>query len=239
MAKDPALRIAVVDDDRLLSSVWRVWSNGDDVYVAVRSVAGEFKTSLHASGKFRHAFVTDAASARLRGPDKDRATSKWTRQAEQVPGGTLLMQIIIPGAGLGGYLPKYDFPAELVPLEPCGEDGVIYVSIVQTAPGVQTEGPTFPAPTKALSSWQLPSGSTIWVTAHAAKLLPGNREALNQIKQFARSKAEPTVLVDREGEPPSELRGFVILRASDGVGQVMDLSMEFLRDAASPTDDAV
>src|SRR5687768_11158057 len=100
-ARAAVARFAVVDDqDRPLSSIWRVWSDKHDVYAAVRKLGHEFKTSLHATGRYLHAFSTDAVAARFHEPGRDRAVLKWLRPDEQVPGGTLLLQIVIPEPGL-------------------------------------------------------------------------------------------------------------------------------------------
>jgi hypothetical protein len=71
------IRFAVVEGERALSSVWVAWRNKRDVYVAIRTIATKFKTSLHRSGTFRHAFVTDAESERFQRPGSDRAIAKY------------------------------------------------------------------------------------------------------------------------------------------------------------------
>ena len=51
MPRDHKLRFQIVASDGRCSDVWRVWSVRNDVYVAPRSKVGEFKISLHQSGK--------------------------------------------------------------------------------------------------------------------------------------------------------------------------------------------
>jgi hypothetical protein len=230
-AKAAVARFAVVDDQgRLLSSVWRVWSHGRDVYAAVRKLAVEFRTSLHASGRSRHAFVTDEAAGRFQEPGRDRATLKWRRPDQQVPGGTLLLQIIIPEPGLAAHLSRYELPRELIQLKPPPPNCVIYVSVVETAPDVTTEGPRFAdRPTQVLSSWRTPDDTVIWVVAHDASLTEDNVKALRQVEQLATAAVDRAVLPAKSEEQPSELHGFVILNTADGVGRLIDLSMEFVR----------
>jgi hypothetical protein len=77
------LRLAVGSATSPQSSIWRIWTNGNDVYAAVRSMAHIEKLSFHQSGICRNAF-TDAYGkpATL----SDRATIKWKR-AEVPPQG--------------------------------------------------------------------------------------------------------------------------------------------------------
>jgi hypothetical protein len=45
------LRFAVLKDDQIASSIWRVWKgrNNDNIYIAPRNIAGSLKVSLHES----------------------------------------------------------------------------------------------------------------------------------------------------------------------------------------------
>ena len=70
MSEDHAVRIAVAASrNQSLSSIWRVWSNKNEVYLAIRSLASIFKTSLHSTGRYRHAFVRIEDSDTHQGPD--------------------------------------------------------------------------------------------------------------------------------------------------------------------------
>jgi hypothetical protein len=44
------LRVVVGTEFGPRSAVWRIWTQKNEVYVAPRSLGGEIKTSLHASG---------------------------------------------------------------------------------------------------------------------------------------------------------------------------------------------
>jgi hypothetical protein len=57
MPRDDKIRFQVVASDGRWSDVWRVWNSRNDVYVAPRTKGGEFKISLHESGKWRLAFT--------------------------------------------------------------------------------------------------------------------------------------------------------------------------------------
>lgn len=50
LRRQAGLRVAPARDGRLAASIWRVWAQGDEVYLASRSVARISKVSLHRTG---------------------------------------------------------------------------------------------------------------------------------------------------------------------------------------------
>jgi hypothetical protein len=232
--------VAIAKGNKLLSGLWRIWSHKQDVYVAIRSLGGTFKTSLHLAGApnraFRSAFVTEAQSARFRGPG-DRVVRAWQRPSAQVPGGVLLCQIIFPDSTLASYLPKYEVPDGLVRLSPPPERHATYVSIVQTELGIATKGPQFAdRPTDVLASWPLPDGSTLWVVVHNARMTESSMGVIERARTDMRERVTAQQLEDSPGAPASELRAFFELNSPDGVARMLDISAEFLRrSAGTPT----
>src|SRR5437870_785321 len=81
------IRFAVGTQDDLRSSVWRLWSNKNDLYLAARSTAGLSKISFHASGICRVAVTSRTPRAAL---------ANWRQPAELVPGVTCLFSIFVP-----------------------------------------------------------------------------------------------------------------------------------------------
>lgn len=225
------VRVGVVNNDgRLCSSIWRIWMHRFDLYVAVRSLSGRFKTSLHKSGKFRHAFVTEEESEKFRGAGGDRAVHKWDRPSEQIAGGTLLFQVIIPEAGLAVYRPTYKLPKGLISLSRPFRDHVIYISAVETAAGVTTAGPRFAdRPTTVLASWPIPDGRTLWLVSHDAIITNENLQVLRHIEELLEQSAQVGKLKEALDNDASELRGFFLMNSADGVGRVLDLSVDFHR----------
>lgn len=114
MRRERAIRVGMAEDGVQLSAVWRIWLNGSDIYIAPRNATGAIKTSLHASGKFRHAFVTDEVAERFQPAGADRAFSKWGRPAPQVRGGTLLFQLLFPESELHPVRPTDQIASEVV-----------------------------------------------------------------------------------------------------------------------------
>ncbi len=88
-----ALRFAVGTRDDLRSSVWRLWANKNDLYLAARSQAMISKFSFHESGKYR--FAVNSRVER-ENDAADRALYKWIRPDEFTPGWTRCFGILVP-----------------------------------------------------------------------------------------------------------------------------------------------
>lgn len=87
------IRFAVGTRDDLRSSVWRLWANKNDLYLAARSHAMISKFSFHESGKYR--FAVNSTVER-EDDASDRALYKWTRPNELAPGWTQCFGILVP-----------------------------------------------------------------------------------------------------------------------------------------------
>ncbi|MFI5623794.1 hypothetical protein ACIA03_10030 [Nocardioides sp. NPDC051685] len=99
--KNRALRFAAGEPGHR-STVWRLWGakNADDVYLASRSSAGEFKVSLHQSGDWRFQAIdlrkeNDTHFGGL-DPVQGRLLHQWTRPAADEAGWTRAVTIQIP-----------------------------------------------------------------------------------------------------------------------------------------------
>ena len=70
------------------SNSWRVFNNGNDIYVCCRDNYREVKWSLHESGRWRMGFTSEGfvETAALHRLDQDRAWMKWSPPAEFAPG---------------------------------------------------------------------------------------------------------------------------------------------------------
>lgn len=80
------LRFAVGTPERLVSSVWRLWGKGDDLYLGMRSSLGIAKISFHQSGICRYAQVSTAPRP---------AIQTWRRKTPGSPGQDFLFKIIV------------------------------------------------------------------------------------------------------------------------------------------------
>jgi hypothetical protein len=89
MAKKVNFRIAVGDADGPRSSIWRGFSNGNDVYLTAAGMAGVEKFSFHGSGICRQAFTKEEGPA---DGERDRVLHRWRRMVPVPAGG--LVQVL-------------------------------------------------------------------------------------------------------------------------------------------------
>jgi hypothetical protein len=79
------------------SNVWRLWSKGNDVYLASGGLGGVSKFSFHESGRCRIAFTKEHGTPEVLA---DRAINKWWRAATPVADGngraSCVLQVGIP-----------------------------------------------------------------------------------------------------------------------------------------------
>lgn len=90
-AEKKTIRFLVGTEKDVRSSVWRLWSNRNDLYLAARSYAHISKFSFHESGSYRFAINENVQKENDPG---DRALHKWKRPSEFVPGWTRCLGIL-------------------------------------------------------------------------------------------------------------------------------------------------
>lgn len=98
----------------LTSNAWRVWTTkAGDVYVARRDNFKETKVSLHASGRWRMGFTTEAVAknTKLLSCDQDRAWEVWDRPPETPPDAVIAFRLIFPTSELA-VRPEQRDPSE-------------------------------------------------------------------------------------------------------------------------------
>lgn len=219
MASKDVVRFAVVDGDTAVSAVWRIWRNGRDVYVTPRSLANVLKTSLHASGRFRHAFVTAETADRFRPGGADRAFHKWVRSPQQKPGGTLLCQVILPERGLQRQPTAVPLPPNVKRLERPGQGFMWVVAVVETEPlfGMRAADPER---SRVLTEWRTDARTTIWIIANKVPLTAGLNEQLSAFESRLRFTGEATP------EHKSGLRAMLVQETTDSVGRLVDFAID-------------
>ena len=97
------VRFAVGPPDGLSSNSWNLWSNRKgDLYVACRDNFKEAKVSLHASGRWRMGFTTEALAKNpnLLRVEEDRAWEVWDKPPTQLPNATIAFRLFFPTSEL-------------------------------------------------------------------------------------------------------------------------------------------
>jgi hypothetical protein len=91
------LRFAAGSPSEYRSAIWRLWVQGNDVYLAARTMISMLKLSLHRSGAWRLAW-TDTSGQRARN-SSDRVEERWSRPAPFRPGWIQGPALIVPNPG--------------------------------------------------------------------------------------------------------------------------------------------
>ncbi|HXD55147.1 MAG TPA: hypothetical protein VN618_10380 [Solirubrobacteraceae bacterium] len=158
------LRVTAGTDRGARASVWRIYTHGDDIYVETRHAGGAIKTSLHKSGRFRHAF--DAKHASRWVGDGDRAFVKW-KEPEGEPGNVrLLLKIIMPTDEL--TVPAEE-PADVEKVKlldpaPAGEATVVSLWRLPPGEAVDSDGRRVTHEGKELiANWPLPEKGSLLI----------------------------------------------------------------------------
>jgi len=94
------VRFAVGKPEGPRSTVWRLWTHKNEVYISAWSLASDVKISLHSSGDWREALTTEHAAkgSPFVAPGQDRTIDKWQRPAEFVAGATKAFMIVVPSS---------------------------------------------------------------------------------------------------------------------------------------------
>ncbi|HED04359.1 MAG TPA: hypothetical protein ENI60_06295 [Candidatus Fraserbacteria bacterium] len=97
------VRFAVGPPDGLTSNAWRFWTTKQgDVYIACRDNFKEAKVSLHASGRWRMGFTTEAIykNPQLVPADVNRAWEIWDEPPASLPNTIVAFRLIFPTSEL-------------------------------------------------------------------------------------------------------------------------------------------
>ena len=113
MKKGP-VRFAVGPPNGLTSNAWRIWTTKyGDIYIACRDNFKEAKVSLHASGRWRMGFTTEALvkNSSLLPSEKDRAWEVWDKPPAFLPNTVTAFKLLFPTSELA-VRPEQRIPQE-------------------------------------------------------------------------------------------------------------------------------
>jgi hypothetical protein len=160
------VRFALGSPDDQQSYVWQAWTQGDEAYLAPRELAWFLKVSLHSSGSWRSAWVSDKPLIEQVGGE--RPGSVWKRPPEFYPGWTEGATVLFPGlAPLGWPAEKAATAKKVTWLEPPSEGTKVTVTLFFAAPDVvPKEPPPTPEPdSRILADLALRTMGDVWVVA--------------------------------------------------------------------------
>jgi hypothetical protein len=182
------VRFQAVGPDGRSSASWTVFANGStsDVYIAARPIAGKVKVSLHESGSWRHAFISDATAAPFLPPGADRAFDKFAPASEPIaPGWLLAYTIVLPESELQPY------PAERKQITPLAVAGLGSAVAVMILLGTASAAPVRWDPSLSeVGRLQLANGGQVLLLAQTVGVPDAWKPDMERAKAEARHQAE-------------------------------------------------
>jgi len=106
---DNTFRFLVANDIGDTSQEWRIWADGNELYIGARSTAHEYKASFHSSGQCQVGISSGLRKTLISDPNwagKSRLFCTWTiDETATEPAYYELLEILIPDS----YLDEVDF----------------------------------------------------------------------------------------------------------------------------------
>ena len=201
---DVACCFGVIAEDGRRSSVWRVWSAGDDVYVCPRETRYNFKISLHRSGKWRMAYDKKYAG-HLRNIGRwtaDRCFEHLDRpQFGHALGFTRGVRMYFPESELRlfteGWQEAEAEPIHRVSAPKVGNVRVIDLVYTNSLSRFNESEPPLAASNRAeqIMHWKLPNGDVLWLLHFCWRACAD--EVTTEADWFRQNFARATKLDDR------------------------------------------
>lgn len=97
------VRFAVGPPNGLTSNAWRIWATKHgDVYITCRDNFTEAKVSLHASGRWRIGFTSEAIAKNpeILSSEQDRAWEVWDEPSASLPNTVVAFRLVFPSSEL-------------------------------------------------------------------------------------------------------------------------------------------
>lgn len=185
-----AIRVAVAGPQPLRSSVWRIWGspNKDDVYIAPRAAASQFKVSLHESGEWQQS-LTSEATMRYVERNQLRHLENWKRPDPEGGVFTRGYFILIPRTELRDH----DEGTDDVRFAPdAGPNKWVSIEIYLVSLSGQVELGSGSG--IELGRIALPSGGFVWIVAKATP-------PVRDIATAMRKQREAILNTINEGDP--------------------------------------
>jgi hypothetical protein len=188
-SKDNVVRFRAVAADGRCSTTWRVFATRgkSDVYLLSRPLGELAKVSLHESGRWRTAFISQDVADRYLAPHEDRSFDKFSPPLDEAaPGWVEAYAVLLPDSEFQHYGPEQSTGA-IVELAGPGAGRAIYVSVLLGAP----DASPFPRSDgqQEVGSFLLADGRQVLLIAEPVPVPANLQEAVEQTRQSARQAA--------------------------------------------------
>jgi hypothetical protein len=180
-------------------SVWRVWSNKNDVYLSQWALTSVLKVSLH-ERRWRQGFTAEFAAkdTPFVTPGDDRALDKWERPDDFVPGLTKAFEIVVPASEVTRpvHPDANTFEGkEIVWVPPPPEGYATHFTVLFTsAEATEATLPGWPGKaamgTRNISHAELPNSQTVWIVMHEQAESEWLRETVAEFKRTVMAEAK-------------------------------------------------
>ena len=201
------LRFCVGEPAGLRSTVWKIWTNRNDVYLSSRTIASQMKISLHKSGACQFS-KTSESFARTGKRNRGRHMERWQRRAEYPESGAVhLFRVILPQTELRLASVEAKPAKDVVwyPSPPLGYGA--YIELWLTPP--LDEPPTQPQFIHdLLGVLPLSNGQYVGTTVRYLEIEPQDNEHLRHLRNHGEGFRR---------QPDSQLRGWVLTRSTQGL----------------------
>lgn len=237
--REQLVRFAVGTPDGPQSSIWRLWTDGDEVYLGARGVVDRLKVSLHQSCNWHHAFRDESAarSAAVEALERGRFLNKWKRPPEFALGWTKAFQVVVPSSEVKRRPTPVDKPQGVRWVLPGPPDTVTFFTVLFSPTNVAD--PAWPGKntmaTQLLARFPLPKGETLWVVANRTIVSQANQEQVASFREMLRQ----CVCAEEHrmgGQPWQDPRAFLFADAEDGSRVYLDMCV--LPDGEAESDRA-
>jgi len=184
------IRFCVNNNKGGRSSIWRLWTLRNDVYLSVRSLGGIFKASLHESGQWQCSF-SSTYIANTGTPNKVRHIDQWQRPEEIYPGLTLAFRVIILTSELRNYAMTVGSTKKIYWI-PCDSNNPITeIDIIFTKQSLKVS--SWPGEnsmnTFLIDKFKLLNNQTLWIVYRYQLLSAQDIENLKNYKKIMKSAA--------------------------------------------------
>lgn len=173
------IRVAVGTAEALESSIWRFWVHQSEIYVAARELVRFLKLSIHSSGTWRLAYVSESdINDPLNRDDDPRVVMRWTRPSAFRPGWTQCAEILIPAIPVED---RFSLHPDLQPRDPVtwlpgsSTGHKRHLTLVLAADDSLQIEDVLKSGDQVLGSLKLENGQVAWVVSREVAMTPEER----------------------------------------------------------------
>jgi hypothetical protein len=178
-SKKNVVRFAVGEPAAPQSQPWRLWVQGDEIYLGATDVLRAVKVSLHKSGVWR---IAEVAELKRDDPAKDRVIARWQRPAPLQSGLTPAIAVTVsprPASKPFSYHPQTNSETEW--LAPPALGYRIQFLVVAANSDASIGDLPFAGTNTLVRSLQKRNGEHVWLVCNDAPLDPGDANEIDKI----------------------------------------------------------